>query len=775
MSDSELGGTEATDSRSPPEPAREIAPPTQMEVDPPRDAETSADSLPKGLGSEKNTDKSVQLPGNGSTSTPIEQPGNEAVGSGLDPPTTTKQSTCTGNGFNPNLYSAINKLRSSTMLPRQIGSSAEMPDTGSLVSSSNTNRDVGYYRHIYDNKQNISFSFEPRCLMCHSCVNGPHHILGDTYQPACIILSDQNFPAALPASSADAKCPIIFRVEDGTLGDLLTCFRKTIGKVKLPVGSVILICSLSHLARVGMAAYAADLQSTLAAIEEDYGNRVRAAHGLPIVSDDIVDMSVARSLWDTLDWLECVDKRARYFLPDTTEAIRELSLTSEDGGGELATARFHYRLPAGFRSKDTAAFALGGCCRLSGIIAAPDPANLPGLIKTITGELNQTFAVNIDKNPALNAKERLPVSTGKDTFTLLVAGASHGSRLVGALSESHTEIIDMCQRGWKLDDDSALEMAEEVAQHLRDLPGRAALIIQLFDNSIFHGKLPDGSRKDPYKADGVYHVEGEVDTIGLNEMKSLFEAAAPIFRAAKNVPTLVLGPIPRYVSDGCCEDPDHCTNLEDADYAANIAGGVRALGRHLRQLVWHKRWKNVTVINTAESMGICGSYSVEESAVRLTEVMRLWGDSDPVHPSAEAYNNLGKAVLDLARAKCLGNEEDSSADTGAPRGIKRPREERTGRRPDWMAASVTAVARKGAEGRGGQRADPASGAWRPGHGPRGGRGGHGEGHQGHREGRDGGRAAGGRSRQDAAGAGGSGTGYMRGARGGGRYGRRDSW
>ena len=163
-----------------------------------------------------------------------------------------------------------------------------------------------------------------------------------------------------------------------------------------------------------------------------------------------------------------------------------------------------------------------------------------------------------------------------------------------------------------------------------------------------------------------------------------------IFRATKNVPTFVLGPVPRYVTAPCCGEAGHITNMDDEDFSAKMAVKVRDLGRHLRQLVWHKRWKNVFVLNTAEIMGIGGSLgSVEEIRLRLDDMLELWGEDDPVHPTPQAYANLAGNLIDQIRGKC-SQMEDSPA---SGRGVKRPREEHVGRRPDWTAESETSVAR----------------------------------------------------------------------------------
>ena len=115
----------------------------------------------------------------------------------------------------------------------------------------------------------------------------------------------------------------------------------------------------------------------------------------------------------------------------------------------------------------------------------------------------------------------------------------------------------------------------------------------------------------------------------------------------------------------------HITNLEDADYSANVAGGVRALYASTSG-----SWcgigggKKEEVANTAELMGIVGSYSAEEATIRLKDVMALWGNNDPVHPSSTAYDNLAKAMLELVRAKTLSKEGESSASQECPRGCQ---------------------------------------------------------------------------------------------------------
>jgi hypothetical protein len=86
-------------------------------------------------------------------------------------------------------------------------------------------------------------------------------------QPIVIILSDQTFPPVLPPTG-DSNCTVIIRVEDCELWepeevflDRFRPFCKPHGS--LPSGSVILVGSMSHLAKNGLNFYALILVETM--------------------------------------------------------------------------------------------------------------------------------------------------------------------------------------------------------------------------------------------------------------------------------------------------------------------------------------------------------------------------------------------------------------------------------------------------------------------------------------------------------------------------------
>jgi hypothetical protein len=96
------------------------------------------------------------------------------------------------------------------------------------------------------------------------------------------VLSDQNFPSVIPVEG-EGDCFKIIQVENASLSDLTMVFLAALESFTVPAGTIVLISSVSHLAAVGMAAYAEDLVRAFRAIRAVYTNGVTVLHGIPLL------------------------------------------------------------------------------------------------------------------------------------------------------------------------------------------------------------------------------------------------------------------------------------------------------------------------------------------------------------------------------------------------------------------------------------------------------------------------------------------------------------
>ena len=230
----------------------------------------------------------------------------------------------------------IRKIKNAAAAPRILGQHTTCRTTsyGSLLStelaeSLDQRYRMAHFRELYDKKVNISTSFDPNTLLYGNCSGGQHHILKNNgrSKPVAFILSDQCFPAALPASR-EGDCLAVIGVEDAILGDLVSTFMHMSRGCNIAIGSVVIFSSLNHLGRVGTAAYAEDLVDALHTFRQTFSSQIRAVHGFPISMTKISDQFTIRALVEIEAWVDTVDLRWAHSLPTTSQYFKDNILAS---------------------------------------------------------------------------------------------------------------------------------------------------------------------------------------------------------------------------------------------------------------------------------------------------------------------------------------------------------------------------------------------------------------------------------------------------------------
>ena len=132
--------------------------------------------------------------------------------------------------------------------------------------------------------QNISLSFDPATLQCITCPT-QYSILatGEGSAPPIMVFSDQNF---LPILSKGSSCISITRLEDESLDELVVDLATEIlYRQSIPVGSLLLLGSASHLHNVGTSIYAVDWCSAVAKVSAQLRN-IKTLPLIPILREN---------------------------------------------------------------------------------------------------------------------------------------------------------------------------------------------------------------------------------------------------------------------------------------------------------------------------------------------------------------------------------------------------------------------------------------------------------------------------------------------------------
>ena len=406
---------------------------------------------------------------------------------------------------------------------------------------------------------------------CLSCVQG--HSLRNRIEsglPVAIVLADQNFPASAPAANGD--CLTILRVEDGLLPEIENAFSERFRAYLaphgvLPSGSVIMIGSLSHLHARGVADYAEAVVGVTNTLLAKAGNGVDVVPLIPIPLGGIEKVATIRSLLDFDSWLATASAPGGTTLPSTRHIFWETVLSNGEGTVQ-SSGEYTVMMPVSTRNPRKRPM-------VSERISDPIPCKInpvtplqeKKIVHAMLSELNSVYGLTLDCDPDLS-REPLPPASLDESRTVLI-GASHMSRVASALIVEGEDVSNLATPGW-IPSKSNLKTAADFCESLK-LEKGDRVVIDIWSNTAYMGSDEHGLPHKAFKeSDGKYHIKGSLQAAPQMTFKVLLKDTAPVIAACKEATVVFVAPFPRYVTAGCCDDPEHLTNRNSDDLKVEL-------------------------------------------------------------------------------------------------------------------------------------------------------------------------------------------------------------
>jgi hypothetical protein len=214
--------------------------------------------------------------------------------------------------------------------------------------------------HNLKDRISTSLSFDPLSGLCVTCLYGRHAALvGHGGGPVVIAVSDQCFPACLPARTVKKECIRVIRGEHCSLQELTHVLVDAVGKSTLPDNTVIMLGSVSHMAQVGTEHYITDWVRSRWWIRDRLGENIIVLPLAPILVDGLQGRSIIRSMVEVLSWFIALSATEAVLMKSTLQTILDTQFSCTEGQG-WQDDRQCFRLPAGLDTKATVAFVSDG-------------------------------------------------------------------------------------------------------------------------------------------------------------------------------------------------------------------------------------------------------------------------------------------------------------------------------------------------------------------------------------------------------------------------------
>ena len=394
-------------------------------------------------------------------------------------------------------------------------------------------------------------------------------------------------------------------------------------------------------------------------------------------------------------WVDQAAEEDSHFTA-TSDIALEIILENGSNGGQRNSCT-RVRLPASMDSLDKkTVWAIGGDGSIPNEMGATLMEQEGRVINSLIGELQLNFALDLDNTPMSSRTIGSKGEVGAGSF--LVVGSSNPRRLEEALQAKGIPTGSILANGWR----ATKKSAEDMAAHVRaELAERyySAVVFQLLDNNIFFSKFEDGSLCPARKtSDGHYHVDGELVVASRESQFAILKICTPLWEAAKGRHMVVVGPMPRYVTEGCCPEPDQVTNRTRPEFYAKMKDDLVSCGTAIKDFLFTSGLRNGRVMDPGRQL-------------RGLAAAEIWG-TDPVHPKKEIYGLMADGVIEVERACGSGHSKTRSnsgdglptvahpGGSGAdhPTGDWTARGQRSGNRGDNFAWREGGRARRGGSG-----------------------------------------------------------------------------
>ncbi len=503
-----------------------------------------------------------------------------------------------------------------------------------------------------EEKQISSASFDPVSGRCFTCLNGKAW-MSRTGGPICVVLSDQHFPANIPADSA-GECFRILRIENGTLRELADELLRIIPAEGMPKGSVIIFGSTAYLGVVSAECYAAEWAKNRNWLLERVGE-VIILPGIPLSSSGVEDRCVIRGLLDVASWFDSIPDPELRLLRNSRKCWEDTYLGKTRRGPGWCDYRLNLVMPVSLNMEaGTTPCTTGDWGERPVMLVALNEAGERYWVEKISLELNREVGLglatawSVGRTMSAVRRQEEAVAMGR----VFAVGASNAGYTAAALERRGIRVVPFSHPGCMITRDSV----ENVVRRLElDCKEGDIILIQWLENSCFYmfnsetGGMELPKRDDQ---DGIFHVTGRVTVSKDMQLENLLDRLDGLLAWSPDTLKVLLCPLVRYLTDCCVTHQRDEQTLNEE--------GVRQLKelyqlrRALKSRIIQRKYKNILLIDPLACLGATSS---------LEKARAIMADS--FHLTGKARTDLAAKVKEEIVRWLRGKKRSSDTAAGA--------------------------------------------------------------------------------------------------------------
>ncbi len=237
-----------------------------------------------------------------------------------------------------------------------------------------------------------------------------------------------------------------------------------------------------------------------------------------------------------------------------------------------------------------------------------------------------------------------------DAEKVIFLGASNLGNCAERLRKHGLDVLDLTIPGWIASPDNVSLLEEKLSTVV--IGKKDNIILDLYGNLSYRFEQFDGTQSLPYKS------AGDVVACPLATLKKILDSTSCLLLIGRQNYLIVIPLLPRDLFSGCCNQANHCPNIEKLEHAGKLLTEViglrNCLKKHVSGLGIDKCW----VLDMCCVTNCSGTADINTSIDALKQVT----SRDSIHFLETGYGNLVKHILQtLARPTSTTDRKSTTA------------------------------------------------------------------------------------------------------------------
>jgi hypothetical protein len=205
------------------------------------------------------------------------------------------------------------------------------------------------------------------------------------------------------------------------------------------------------------------------------------------------------------------------------------------------------------------------------------------LITTIIEEIRR--GLDIDLDPAPSFERGVPAASGGDSkLHILLVGDNGADELNAALKRSGCETDLIVVASWRITKANVDLLLPKVKGAIeKKTPD--AVVLQFMDSSVFAGQTEEGELKLPRRQGDTFHIDRDLAVCDKPVLNKLLAICKPILKVTASIKTVLVGPLPRYVTAACCTNVAHMPNRCGASFLEDLLEDLEGVHKSTRDFL----------------------------------------------------------------------------------------------------------------------------------------------------------------------------------------------